>query len=198
MSEKIKPSFKVNGKNYEFIFTRYLQLEYQKMVDEKKRDSKYQQEIAEYKRLQEDIETLKLAYDKARAEWIENPSDKEKLANYNAIKDVYVPIYKEFVEYTSTHDTPNEADAYVLKMLGDLTLLALQEQYKLSEDKALEVWNKFVEDSGQQGSMEWLAYLGKAWLTDIDEEPENPFIKAMREKSLQANNRRAGISKIKK
>lgn len=198
MSQKIKPSFKVDGKNYEFIFTRHLQLEYQKMADEKKNDSQYQKEIAEYTRLQEEFETLQKRYSKAREEFLDNPIDETKKAVYSAIKEVYEGVYKEFVEYTATHKAPTEADEYVLYMLGKLTLLALQEQYKLSEKEAEEVWNKFVGESGQQGSMEWLAYLGKVWLTDIDEETENPFIQQMRKKAEQADNRKAGLNKIKK
>lgn len=198
MSQRIKPSFKVDGKNYEFIFTRHLQLEYQKMADEKKNDSQYQKEIAEYTRLQEEFETLQKRYSTAREEFLDNPIDENKKAVYNAIKEVYEVAYKEFVEYTATHKAPTEADEYVLYMLGKLTLLALQEQYELSEKEAEEVWNKFVEESGQQGSMEWLAYLGKVWLTDIDEDTENPFIKQMREKATQADNRKVGLNKIKK
>lgn len=198
MSQRIKPSFKVDGKNYEFIFTRHLQLEYQKMADEKKNDSQYQKEIAEYTRLQEEFETLQKRYSTARNEFLDNPIDENKKAVYSAIKEVYEGAYKEFVEYTATHKAPTEADEYVLYMLGKLTLLALQEQYKLSEKEAEEVWNKFVEESGQQGSMEWLAYLGKVWLTDIDEDTENPFIQQMRAKAEQADNRKAGMAKIKK
>ena len=85
-----------------------------------------------------------------------------------------------------------------MKMLGDLTLLALEQQYDLSSEKALEVWNKFVEEVGQQGAMEWLAYAGKVWLTVDEEESGNPFIQKMREKAIQADNRRAGLSKVKK
>lgn len=198
MSQKIKPSFKVDGKNYEFVFTRHLQLEYQKMADEKKNDSQYQKEIAEYTALQEEFETVQKHYSKAREEWLANPTDKDKKAIKDELKIAYDEARKEFVEYTATHKAPTEADEYVLYMLGKLTLLALQEQYKLSEKEAEEIWNKFVEESGQQGSMEWLAYLGKVWLTDIDEDTENPFIQQMREKATQADNRKAGLNKIKK
>lgn len=198
MSQRIKPSFKVDGKNYEFIFTRHLQLEYQKMADEKKNDSQYQKEIAEYTALQEEFETVQKHYSKAREEWLANPTDKDKKTIKDELKIAYDEARKEFVEYTATHKAPTEADEYVLYMLGKLTLLALQEQYKLSEKEAEDVWNKFVGESGQQGSMEWLAYLGKVWLTDIDEDTENPFIKQMREKATQADNRKAGLNKIKK
>lgn len=195
---KIKPSFNVNGKNYEFIFTRHLQLEYQKMADEKKNDSQYQKEIAEYTRLQEEFETLQKRYSTARSEFLDNPLDSDKKAVYNAIKEVYEASYKEFVEYTSTHNAPNEADKYVVDMLERLVLLALEEQYKLSSEEAEKVWCSFVDENGQNTAMEFLAYLGKVWLTDIDEDTENPFIKAMRAKAEQADNRRAGLKKVGK
>lgn len=198
MSEKIKPSFKVDGKNYEFIFTRHLQLKYQEMADEKKQDSQYQKEIAEYTRLQEEFETLQKRYSKAREEFLDNPIDETKKAVYSAIKEVYEQAYKEYVDYTTTHNAPSEADKYVLDMLEKLVLLALQEQYKLSEGEAEKVWCSFVDENGQNTAMEFLAYLGKVWLTDIDEDTENPFIKQMRAKAEQADNRRAGIRNIKK
>lgn len=195
---RLKPSFNVNGKNYEFIFTRYLQLEYQKMADEKKHDSQYQKEIAEYTRLQEEFETLQKRYSTARSEFLDNPLDSDKKAVYNAIKEVYEQSYKEFVEYTSTHNAPNEADKYVIDMLERLVLLALEEQYKLSSEEAEKVWCSFVDENGQNTATEFLAYLGKVWLTDIDEDTENPFIKAMRTKAEQADNRKAGLKKIVK
>jgi hypothetical protein len=198
MSEKIKPSFTVDGKKYEFIYTRTLQLEFKRMTDEKKKDSQYQKEIAEYSMLQEQLETLQKRYLKARDEWLDNPIDEDKTAVYKALKEAYEEIHKEFVDYSTTHTAPTEADEFGLYMLGRLTLLALQEQYKLSEGEAEEVWNKFVADNGQQGSMEWLAYLGSVWLTNVDEDTENPFVQAMREKTQQADNRKAGLAKIKK
>lgn len=198
MSARIKPSFEVDGKTYEFIFTRALQVKYQEMTDEKRNDSQYQKEMAEFTRLQEDFETLQKRHSAAREAWLDDPLDKDKKAVYEAIKEAYEASYKEFTDYSATHSAPNESDKYVLKMLGDLTLLALEQQYDLSSEKALEVWNKFVEQVGQQGAMEWLAYAGKVWLTVDEEESGNPFIQKMREKAIQADNRRAGLSKVKK
>ena len=198
MSARIKPSFEVDGKHYEFIFTRALQVKYQEMTDEKRNDSQYQKEMAESVRLQEEYETLRDSYFAARKEWLASPNDEDKKAVFLALQEPYKEAYKEFTDYSNTHDAPKESDKYVLKMLGDLTLLALQQQYDLSSEKALEVWNKFVEEVGQQGAMEWLAYAGKVWLTVDEEESGNPFIQKMREKAIQADNRRAGLSKVKK
>lgn len=199
MSQKIKPSFKVNGQNYEFIFTRHLQLEYQKMADEKKNDSQYQKEIAEYTALQEEFETVQKHYSKAREEWLADPTDKDKKAVKDELKIAYDEARKEFVEYTATHSAPSEADKYVLDMLEKLVILALQEKpNNLSAKEAEEVWCSFVDTNGQNTAMEFLAYLGKVWLTDIDEDTENPFIQQMREKAIQAENRKAGLAKIKK
>lgn len=199
MSAKLKPSFVVDGKTYEFVFNRDMQVEYQKRTEEKRNDSQYQKEMAEFTRLQEEYETLQKRYSTAREAWLDNPLDEDKKAVYLALKEAYEEAFAKFTDYASTHTAPNEADQFVLKMIGDLTLLALQEQYELSAEKALEVWNKFVEETGDNGAKEWLAYAGKIWLVADEEDSENPFIQKMREKAIQqADNRKTGLNKVKK
>lgn len=198
MSEKIKPSFTVDGKKYEFIYTRALQVEYQKMVDEKKQDAEYQRDIAEFERLQHEYEKVHASYEKIQSAYFENPLDKDIKEAYLELKAADKQAFDEFNEFGVTHKAAGEANDYTLYMLGKLVLLALQEQHKLDEKQAESVWDKFVEENGEMGSMEFLAYVGKAFFTDIDEDTENPFIRAMRSKTEIESNRKAGLNKINK
>jgi hypothetical protein len=198
MSAKIKPSFTVDGKTYVFEYSRALQLEYKKLVAEKQNDSEYQRQIAELARLQEEDDTLQNSYKKARQDWLNAPLDEDKKSVYKALKAEYEETHKELSEYVATHDVSVEADNFTLYMLGKLTLLALQTQYELNEKQAEDVWNKYVADVGEIGAMEWLAAVAGAWFTNVDEDTENPFIKATRAKAEQEQNRKLGMTKIKK
>lgn len=197
MSKKINPSFTVDGKKYEFIYTRTLQVEYQNMVDEKKHDKEYQRDIAEFERLQHEYEKVHASYEKMQSAYFENPLDKDIKEAYLELKSADKQAFDELNEFGATHKAATEVNEYTLFMLGRLVLLALQEQYKLDEKQAEEVWNKFIAENGQMGSMEFLAYVGKAFFTDIDEDTENHFIRAMRNKAETESNRIAGYNKIK-
>lgn len=198
MSAKIKPILIADGKEYELTFTRSLQVEYQKMVNEKKQDEEYQRDISEYTRLENEYKEIDARYAQAKADFYDDPLDEDKEKKFNKLKTLCETAFNAFNEFGATHKAADEAQEYSLYMLGKIVLLALQEQHGLDSKQAEEVWNKFVEENGQVGSMEFLAYVGKVFLTDVDEDTENPFIKAMREKVIQADNRRAGLQTMKK
>lgn len=197
MSEKNTVSFKVDGKEYKLVFNRAMQLKQQEMINEKKNDSQYQREVAEYTRLKTEYEEIHESYLEWRAKWRANPTDKEVKSAYLELKQADKEAFDEYNEYSATH-THGDGSDYSLYMLGELTLLGLQTQYDLTEEQAKEVWNKFVAQEGQLKSMVWLSGLAEAFFGDIDEETENPTIRRMLQKAEQTENRRVGLSKIKK
>ena len=197
MSTKIKPSFTADGKRYELIYTRALQCEYQRMTDEKKQDSAYQDEIAEYTRLQSVYEAVHEQFLKAQDAYFASPLDKEAKATYKEFKEADKEAFSEFNAFASAH--PNgDGSKFVLDCLEQLVISALIEQHKLSDDDATAVWCKYVEENGQVGAMLFLSTLGSAWFTDTSEDEDNLFIKAQMERVEAANNRRIGLNKIRK
>ncbi len=197
MSAKIKPSFTADGKRYELIYTRALQCEYQRMTDEKKQDSAYQDEIAEYTRLQSVYEAVHEQFLKAQDAYFATPLDKEAKATYKEFKEADKEAFGEFSSYASAH--PNgDGSKFVLDCLEKLVIFALVEQHKLSDDDATAVWCKYVEENGQVGAMLFLSTLASAWFTDTSEDEDNPFIKAQMAKVEATNNRRIGLRKINK
>lgn len=198
MSEKIKPSFEVNGKTYELYFSKSLRLEYQKRSDEKKNDSQYQMEVAEYQRLQDQLETIQEKYKQAETEYLDNITNEDKEKVYNKFCELYERKHKELAEYATEHKSVINADKFTVDLLEQIVLLGLQEQHKLSSEEAEQVWCSYVDEKGYIESLEFLARLGTLWLVGIDEDTNDPFLSAMRKKAEQAEKRRAGLSKIKK
>lgn len=197
MSKKIKPSFSVDGKTYELIYTRALQCEYQRMTDEKKQDTAYQDEIAEYTRLQSVYETIHAEFIKSQTAYLSNPLDKETKEVYKELKDADKEAFGEFNGYASAH--PNgDGSKFVLDCLEKLVISALVEQHSLSGKGAEAVWCKYVEENGETGAMLFLSCVGAAWFTDTSEDECNPFIQAQMKRIDATNNRRIGLNKIGK
>ena len=75
-------------------------------------------------------------------------------------------------------------------------IFGLVEQCKVDEQKAIEVWGKFVEHFGEDTAKEWISAMTSALFGD--EEEENPFIKAQQARMEQRYNQRKGLSRVKK
>lgn len=197
MSEKIKPSFTVDGKKYEFVYNRAVQVEHQRLTNDKKQDEAYQRDIGVYTRLKNEYESIHEAYLNSKSAWVADPRNEDKKADYLALKEADKEAFDEFNEFAATHKGEDETYEYSFYVLGKLVLLSLQTRYDLDEKQATEIWNKFVEESGQMGSIVWLSAVGD-FIGGVDEDDENPTIKAMLRKAETESNRKAGLNKINK
>lgn len=197
MSEKIKPSFTVDGKKYEFVYNRAVQVEHQRLTNDKKQDEAYQREIGVYTRLKNEYESIHESYLNAKSVWVADPRNEDKKADYLALKEADKEAFDEYNEFAATHKGEDETYEYSFYVLGKLVLLSLQTRYNLDENQATEIWNKFVEESGQMGSIVWLSAVGD-FIGGVDEDDENPTIKAMLCKAETESNRKAGLNKINK
>lgn len=197
MSKKIKPSFTVDGKTYELTYTRATQCEYQRMTDEKKQDGAYQDEIAEYTRLQSVYEAVHEQFLNAQEAYFASPLDKDAKATYKELKEADKEAFGEFNSYASAH--PNgDGRQFILDCLEKLVIYTLAEQHNLSDKDAEAVWCKYVEENGETGAMLFLSCVGAVWFTDTSEDEDNPFIKAQMARVEAANNRQIGLRKINK
>lgn len=196
MSAKIKPSFTVKGKHYEFYYSKAMQCEWQRMTDEKKNDKEYQRNVVEYSRLKSKYEKINELYTKAFDAFLENPTDKALREAYETLDAENKKSLHEFSDFGLEHPDMDEYKSGI-DTLEQLVLYALQEQYKLSADEAKDVWCGYVEENGEISATKWLACFGNA-LFGMDDDDENPFVKAQMTKIEQAENRRIGMNKVNK
>lgn len=195
MSKKENPSFTVDGKQYEIKYTRALHLAFEQMQEDKRNDDNYQRETAEYARLKTEVEALQNRYFKARDAWFDNPTDKDLKAAYDALNAAYKAIYDEFVDYTVKHKNVGETDKYALDCIERLVIIALQQQYGMTEEKATETWEKYVDENGQDEAVKFIVCMGKVFFVSEDDDSVNPFVA----KTLKAETeRKKGLAKIGK
>lgn len=183
MSERIVPSFTVDGKEYKIIFTRTLQAEYQRMTNEKKKDKEYQKRVVEYARLQSEFEEINNKYQIAKRAALDDPTNKELREKYLALKDYYMDAYNAFKNYNLENDGADDAQEFTLYLIGQLVLKALETQYNMSRKEAESVWDKYYAEHGETGTIEWLAYCGEVFFTGVEDDPKENFIKVMRERN---------------
>ncbi len=188
-----------NEKTYKLFFSKALQVRFQELQDEKLKNAEYQQEITESERLKAEYEKIKTIYDKAQDEYYADMANKDKQAIFEAVEQRYLKVYNNWLEYSTTHVAPNELNNRTLWICGQLVLLGLETQYNLSKEEAENVWNKYVEQNGYVEGLEFLSSTGVLWLGAQDGDSENPFVQQMRERAIQqADNRKTGLSKVKK
>lgn len=200
MSEMITIPLKVNGTTYPLVFSRTLQLEYNKYMDEKRNDAEYQKEVAESERLKERYETIHKQFEKAEAEFFVDALNEDKEKIYQKLEQLDTKAHNEYSEYAATHSSVIGTVEYMTYVMGKLVLLGLQTQTtpKLSDKEAEELWNDYVAEVGDYKATKFLMCVANAWVGDSEEEESDPFIKAMEAKAEKAYNRKQGLAKIKK
>ena len=194
---RINPYFEVDGKKYEFMRTRALECEYKKIRNANKMSEEDENLFNDYAKLLSDANEIENKYEDAKADYFDDVLNKDKKAKYLAFKELFDEHYKAIKEFSVENRellTRSKEQAYDngVKVL----IFALCEQCKLDEEKANEVWGKFVEHFGESVANDWISAMISALFGEDDE--ENPFIKAQQAKMEQRLNQRKGLSKMKK
>lgn len=196
--EMITVPFKAKGTTYNLVFSRTLQLEYNKYMDEKRNDSEYQKEVAESERLKSRYETIHEQFLKAESEYFEDVLNEDNEKKYQKLEQLDTKAHSEYADYISTHSSTVSTVEFITYVMGKLIILGLQTQHKMTDKEAEELWNDYVAEVGDFSATKFLVYVASAWVGDNEEDENDPFIKAMEAKAERANNRRLGMNKIKK
>ena len=193
---RINPYFEVEGKKYEIIRTRALECEYNKIREENKISEEDESLFADYLKIVNDASEIEEKYTEAKDAYFDEVLNKDKKAKYLAFKELYDEHHKEVRQFTIEHkelisNYQNKAYDNGVKIL----IFGLCEQCKLTEEKAVEVWGKFVEHFGNSVAKDWISAMTSEL---FGEDEENPFIKAQQAKMEQRYNQRKGLSKVRK
>lgn len=194
---RINPYFEVEGKKYEIMRTRALECEYEKVREENKISEEDESLFTDYMKMINDATEIEEKYEVAKNAYFDDILDKDKKAKYLAFKELYDEHHKEIRQFAIEHkkmlsNTQDRAYENGVSVL----IFGLCEQCKIDEEKAREVWGKFVEHFGESVARDWISAMTSALFGEEDE--ENPFIKAQQAKMEQRYNQRKGLSRVKK
>lgn len=176
---QLKPTFTVDGKDYELKKTRALCVEFQRICIanslSEEESNKYMAIKERIDELQEELSLLTERFKKAQVEYFDDPVNAEKKAKYKELKalmnEAKSPILdgrSEEMQYT------NKLTKIMLDNYEKAIIFAISEQYNMSKSNAEDLWKRFVETMGVAKASEWVYAIGDTLFSE--EEDSNDFL----------------------
>lgn len=191
--KNIIPFFELTGQRYEITKTRWLLAEYDKMAKAITQSEEERQNAIKASNL---IEDVKKYADKTKEFWdkfCENPTEENKQTYlmFKSMSDTAID------EYNAIMLKINGVSKETIDILEKVAIKGLAEQYfDFNEEKAKEIWEKYVEKLGNNATVEWLLGMRECLFGEDDEVEENSFLAQMRKRAEEkANNRKNGMKK---
>lgn len=191
----IIPFFEINGQRYEIKRTRYLLAEYNKLAKEsqlKKEDKanaiKAQTMIADMRRYAEKVKELEDKFFETL--------DEEDERRYMKAKELYDKRFDEFTELELDTESLEKMQKAGVDLLEKIAIKGLAEQhFNFDESKAKALWEMFVENNGNDETVEWLSAMNTCLFEKDEEEDKGDFLSIMRKKAQEKANNRKKIKK---
>lgn len=195
---RINPSFVVDGKKYEIKRTRYLECQYENISEESNFTDEQKALLAQSTKLRVEYEELAEQFIPIKKKHFANMRDKELTAEYKAFNEELDELYKELTDFEIAHKdiSMSALQKVAVDKAERILIIALCEQYDLPEEKAKEVWEKYVDEISVATASEWVIYMLDALFNE--EETADPFLKAQRAKAELRAEQRKGLSRVKK
>lgn len=184
---KIIPFFEIDGTRYEIRPTRWLYCKYEELRqnadisnEDKINSALLQRKVDDVARLAERVKELEQKY-------FESFDEKDELV-YKKALDLYNQRYEELTKFEiETGGSSNQTRA-TIDWLEKLAILGLKESNNIStNEKAQEIWERFVDEVGKTAATEWLLNFFECIFNRTAEEGEIPFLDQMRKKSSKKN-----------
>lgn len=190
--ENLKPIFTVNGKDYEIKRTRALMVEFQKLSKQNRlaeEDANNYLEIQNtFNELQEELELVGEKMKEAREEYLDDPTNADKKAKFNALKQLYKETQEPLINANSKEmDFLNKSTKILLDNYEKAIIFAISEQHNMSKSSAEELWAEFVDEVGTAEASQWIYAIGDTLFNQ--EANENDFLamkRVQQQKMLEA------------
>lgn len=195
MKNKIYPFFEVNGTKYEIKRTRFLECEYERIAESNDFTDEEQADIAKAAKMQTEYAEIIEKFNEIKKDYFDDILDETKEKKYNAFKKLVDEKYNELAHYEISHK--NTAYGKLEKIALDkgekILIIALKEQYNVTEEEAKNIWSDYVDEIGVATASEWIMTMIK---TLFSESEEDAFLTMARQKAEQKAEMRKGIAKM--
>lgn len=189
--EKLLPFFEVEGKKFEIKPTRYLWAELDKLTRENSISDEEKKAAILLKEDADSFQKIKSKYEEAEAAYFEDPIDSSKEALYEKYKAIYEKRREQFYDKVIVDKSIEKMNKSSVDNLESVLILALKEQYSLSEKEARSAWESHVDKIGTQTASKWLIAMGNCLFAEKEE--ENSFLEKMRQKETEKKNLLAAL-----
>ncbi len=193
--KNITPFFEFEGKRYEISKNRYLMAEYQKLQEQHTLSNEDKINAIKLQSLVGDITKYAEKMKELQDIYFEKFDD-ESENKYLRIKKLYEQKLDELTILEVESGSSVALQKASVDILEQVAIKGLAQKYfNFDERKASEVWCGFVEEIGNNATVEWLTFMAECLFKE--EETENDdFLSQMRKmKQQQAINRKKQINK---
>ena len=198
---RIYPYFEVDGKRYEFKRNRYLMLLLEEIREETQATDEQQRQYARLLELKAKVDKLSERKDELEAKYLENFDEKvgELLEKCEL---AYSKAAREYIDYELETKITSKMEEESLGKAEQFIIAALQRNKKgeivMSAEEAEKIWCAWVDEVGEQVASSFLM-LTVNHISGGDEEAEDNdfFTQAKAKAEERANNRRAGLRRVK-
>ena len=195
MSNKLTPTFTVDGKDYEIQTTRKLLSFYNECVGALEKSPEEQKKaeklILSAQELANDLQALESRIETAKNEYYDDPTNADKKAKYEALIQIRDDRADKLFAGSEQRDYADQIAKELADVYEKCIVYAIQEQHELSKAQATALWESFVDEVGKREAGEWIMEIGDTLFNA--KENENSFLakkRAMREQQTLARNKK--------
>lgn len=196
MENRITPFFEVGGKRYEIKRTRYVLAEFDKRKEEISLSADDEKEYVKEQDKNKQLEKLAQRKEELYEKYLDTFDDVDK-EKYDKACVAYDTLINEI---STMSNVSGKYHKRIVDLGEQLIIASLQwdENGKTIRtwDEAEKIWKSYVEQVGNNASVELVAYTTQ-YLVGGDEEEQNPFVMQARAKAEQNLQRKQGLKKIK-
>lgn len=200
---KLSPFFEVNGNRYEIRRSRFLMVELEKIRESSNVADDDQKNIVRLREKYDRLAMLKQRADELYNIYLESFSD-EAQAMYEKAQAAYDKLFEEVSQFElNSNDLLHRLNKTVIDNAENLVIIALQRgdngKVIRSKEEAENIWCAYVDEVGQKVAQEWLNALIEHITGEDERADDNSFLaQAKARAEQQAENRKAGLAKIRK
>ena len=196
---KLAPYFELNGTLYEFMRTRWLIAEYEKLGREMALSAEDRADAMKANNLMADVKRFAEKESEMWEQLCENPTP-ENRATYSMFKEMSDEAIAKYNDFIAKNDTVNTSFKRSIDILEKIAIKALAEQYfGMNEATAKQTWEQFVDTMGDNNKVgEWLIAFGDCLFVDNDDEEDTGFLAQKRKMDEERENKRKSALRRKR
>lgn len=178
---RITPFFELNGQTYEIKRTRYLLAEYDKLSNSANLSKEDKANAIKAQSLIADVQKYATKTKELEDIFFETLDDNDE-RKYLKMKELYDKALNELTKLEVESESTTKLQKAGIKILEQIAIKGLAEQYSMSYDEAKKLWESYVDEIGNDKTVEWLSGMSECLFGSDDEEEENSFLSQMRKR----------------
>lgn len=194
---KITPFFDLNGTRYEIKATRYLIAEYDKLGESNQLSNEDKANAIKAQSLIGDIQKYAEKTKELEERYFETFDDDDE-RKYLKVKALYENALSELTKLEVESGSTTKLQKAGIDLLESIAIKGLAEQYFVfDEAKARSIWEQYVEQIGNNATVEWLSAMSDCLFSDDYEVEEGSFLSQKRKLDEQRAKDRNRLNKRK-